>query len=281
MGFRDRGIELKTPEQVRLMRRAGLVVQRGLAAMSAAAVPGVTTAQIDQVGREVLASAGATSSFLGYGAGWGMPPFPGVACISVNDEIVHGIPGERVLVEGDLVSIDFGAIVDGWHGDSAVTVEVGTVAPALHALSEATRRSMWAGIAAARVGARLGDVGAAVEDSIDAEDVEYDIVTEYTGHGIGTQMHMDPDVPNVGRPGRGMKLKAGLVIAIEPMITLGSAESETLADEWTVVTRDHQAACHWEHTVALTPGGVWVLTAEDGGEEMLGRLGAPFAPLAD
>lgn len=276
-----KGVEIKTPEQIVAMRRAGLVVQRAHEAVAAAARPGVTTRELDLVAREVLASAGATSSFLHYGAEWGMPPFPAVACLSVNEEIVHGIPGDRVLAEGDLLSFDVGAIVDGWHGDAAISVEIGQVSPEVHALNEATRRSMWAGIAAARVGGRLGDISAAIEDSIDAEPREYGIVAEYTGHGIGTAMHQPPDVPNLGRPGRGIKLVEGLALAIEPMITLGSEENVTLDDEWTVVTTDGSVACHWEHTIALTKGGVWVLTAADGGEAELAALGVPFGPLAD
>lgn len=278
MVFGLRGVQLKTPEQMKIMRKAGLVTRKGLDAMAAACKPGVTTAEIDAIGREVLASCGATSNFLNYGANWGMSPYPGVACISVNEEIVHGIPGERTLVEGDLVSIDFGAIVEGWHGDAAVSVLVGEVAPEVATLSQVTYDAMWAGLATAHVGQRLSDISSNIEDAIDAAG-DYGIVADYTGHGIGTQMHQNPDVPNFGAPGRGPKLPVGLVIAIEPMVTLGSAENHTLDDEWTVVTNDGSVACHWEQTIAITEGGAWVLSAEDGGEEMLNKLGAKFAPV--
>lgn len=279
--FGRRGIELKTPEQLLVMRRAGLIVQEGLALAESMAKPGVTTQEINDAMADLLASRGARSNFLHYGADWGIQPYPGVACISVNDEIVHGIPGERVLVDGDIVSVDFGAIVDGWHGDSAVTLLVGDVADDARALSDATRRSLWAGIAAARLGGRVSDISAAVEASIDAESVPYGIVEEFVGHGIGTEMHQPPDVLNFGKPGRGPKIVEGLVLAVEPMITLGSPENVTLEDDWTVVTRDHSLASHWEHSMTVTKHGVWVLTAADGGEAELARLGVPFGPLAD
>ena len=276
-----RGVELKNSEQIRRMRRAGLVVAQTHAAVAAAAAPGVTTADLDAVARDILASRGAGSSFLGYGGGLGLPPFPGVTCISVNDEIVHGIPGERVLVEGDLVSVDFGAIVEGWHGDGAVTFPVGTWTSERLRLSDVTRDALWAGIAAIRQGGRVGDISCAVEESVDGADGhEFGIVEEYTGHGIGSQMHQPPDVPNLGRPGRGPRIVPGLCLAVEPMVTWGSAETATLDDEWTVVTHDGSDAAHWEHTIAVTGTGLWVLTAFDGGEEMLDRLGVRFGPLA-
>lgn len=275
------GIELKSADQIRLMRVAGLVVARILAAVREAARPGVTTKELDQLAREQIAAAGATSSFLDYGGGFGLPPFPGVTCISVNSEIVHGIPGERTLVAGDLVSVDFGVSKDGWHGDSAITFGVGELAPPDAALSESTRQAMWAGIAAARIGARIGDIGNAVESSIRASRAGFGIIAEYTGHGIGSQMHQPPDVPNLGRPGRGELLVKGMCLAIEPMVTAGSAVTATLEDEWTVVTRDGSRAAHWEHTVALTPAGAWVLTAQDGGEAELTARGVKFGPLGD
>ena len=276
-----RGVELKKPAEMRVMRRAGLVVAEALAAMGAAVRPGVSTGELDQIGREVLAANGATSSFLNYGAEWGYPPYPGVACISVDEEIVHGIPGERVLAEGDIVSIDFGAIIDGWHGDAARSFFVGDVTDQVRKLAADTEASMWAGIAAARVGGRIGDISAAIEASITASDPRYGIIREYTGHGIGSQMHMDPDVPNHGRRGRGPKVVEGMCLAIEPMLTLGSADTATLEDEWTVVTRDRSWAAHWENTIAITKAGVWVMTEHDGGEARLTELGVPFAPLAD
>lgn len=275
------GIEVKDADQLLVMRRAGLVVGRTLRALADAAAPGVSTGELDALAREHLAAAKATSSFLNYGGGWGVPPFPAVTCISVNDEIVHGIPGDRVLAQGDLVSIDFGAIVDGWHGDAAVSVSVGEPRPVDERLSDATREAMWRGIAAARPGCRVGDVSAAVQGYVQSRRERYGIVREFTGHGIGTEMHQAPDVPNHGRRGRGPLLVTGMCLAIEPMLTLGSERTAIRDDGWTVVTADRSRACHWEHTVALTGKGLWVLTAEDGGEAELNRLGATFAPLAD
>jgi methionyl aminopeptidase len=278
---RRSSIQLKSTEQIVKMRAAGLVVARTLAAVREAARPGVTTGELDGIARDRIASAGAVSSFLGYGGGFGLPPFPAVTCISVNDEIVHGIPGERVLAEGDLVSADFGVSLDGWHGDSAITIVVGTGSPEAVALSEATRAAMWDGIAAARIGGHVGDIGHAVEASVRAHPQRYGIVAEYTGHGIGTAMHQSPDVPNLGRRGRGELLSKGICLAVEPMVTLGPAATATLDDEWTVVTRDGSLAAHWEHTFALTPAGIWVLTAEDGGEAELAARGARFGPLGE
>lgn len=275
------GIELKSAEQIRKMRVSGLVVARTLAAVRDAARPGITTAELDGLAREHIAAAGAFSSFLGYGAGFGLPPFPAVTCISVNSVIVHGIPGERVLTDGDLVSVDFGVSKDGWHGDSAVTFGVGELFAEAAALSEATRQAMWAGVAAARIGGRIGDIAYAVESSVRARKAGYGIVAEYTGHGIGTEMHQPPDVPNLGRPGRGELLVKGICLAVEPMVTVGSAATATLDDDWTVVTKDGSLAAHWEHTIALTPAGVWVLTAEDGGEAELVARGVKFGPLGD
>ncbi len=274
-------IERKSPDQLRAMRASGLVVARVLEQLTDAARPGVTTAELDGLAREELARAGATSSFLGYDGGFGLPPYPATTCISVNDEVVHGIPGPRVLAEGDLVSVDFGACLAGWHGDAAVTIEVGECAAERRALSEATRQALWAGIGAMRTGGRLGDIGHAVESSLRAAPRRYGIVTDFTGHGIGQAMHMAPDVPNTGRRGRGPSLEPGVTLAIEPMVSLGSGRVAELEDEWTIVTRDGSDAAHWEHTVALTPSGVWVLTAADGGESELAARGVPFGPLAD
>lgn len=276
-----RGIELKSADQFRAMRRAGLVVERALTATVAAARPGLTTRDLNEVAAEVIAAAGALPSFLNYGADATTPGFPGVICVSVNEEIVHGIPGDRVLAEGDLVSIDCGAIVDGWHGDSARTCFVGTPTPEHAELSRITEQAMWRGIAALRVGGRVRDVGAAIDDYVTALGHDYGIVTDYVGHGIGSAMHQLPDVPNYRHAGRSPKLVTGMALAIEPMITLGDPANATLDDDWTIVTRDGSFAAHWEHTVALTTNGLWVTTAADGGEEMLRTLGAPFGPLAD
>lgn len=276
-----RGLEVKGPDQLRLMRRAGLVVADALDATVAAARPGVTTGELNEVAYDVIRSAGAEPSFLNYGQGMGVPGFPGVVCISVNEEIVHGIPGSRTLAEGDLVSIDCGAIVEGWHGDAARSCFAGTPAPAAAELSRVTEEALWRGIAAARIGGRVRDIGAAIDDWISDQRVAYGIVTEFVGHGIGSAMHQPPDVPNFRHHGRSPRIVEGMALAIEPMVTLGDPQNATLADEWTVVTRDGQPAAHWEHSITVTETGTWVLTARDGGEEMLGRLGIPFGPLAD
>jgi len=272
-------IQTKTPDEIRTMRRAGLIVAKGLTQMGRAAVPGATTADIDRAGRQVLRAHGAESNFLNYGAEWGIPPYPGVACVSVNEVIVHGIPDERELHDGDIVSIDFGAIVDGWHGDAARTFCVGEVSEEARLLSERTREAMWAGITQIRPGNRIGDVSAAVQASVESWDHPYGIVREYTGHGIGTEMHMDPDVPNWGRPGRGARITEGMCLCVEPMVTLGDDENDVLDDEWTVRTIDGSWAAHWENTVTVTPGGLWVLTEPDGGQAELEARGVPFAPL--
>ncbi len=274
-----RGVELKRPDQLLAMRRAGLVVARALQATAVAVRPGVSTAELDAVAAEEISRAQATPSFLGYLG------FPAVTCISVNDEIVHGIPGARLLVEGDLVSIDCGAIVDGWHGDAAVTVGVGSVSPQAAALSEATRTALAHGIAAARIGGQVSDITAAVEGYVRSLDAGYGIVEEYVGHGIGSAMHQPPDVPNAApsgsliRPPRSPRIVPGLALAIEPMLTAGSPANSVLSDDWTVVTDDGSLGCHWEHTITVTERGAWVLTAEDGGEQLLSELGAPFGPL--
>ncbi|GAA3854160.1 type I methionyl aminopeptidase [Tessaracoccus defluvii] len=270
-------IEVKSAAELKLMRRAGLVVAEGLEAMCDAVAVGVTTGEIDRIGRSVLERRGATSSFLGYGGEWGTP-FPAVACISVNEELVHGIPGDRVLHDGDLVSIDFGAIIEGWHGDAARTVVVGEADPADAALIEATRAAMWAGARAMRDGGRVGDVSKAIDGYVKRLPVSYGTLREYTGHGIGSEMHMSPDVPNWYRPRPTPRLRAGMALAIEPMLTRGTHHTLELDDDWTVVSRDGSRGAHWENTVALTGDGVWVLTEPDGGATELGDL---FGPLAD
>jgi methionyl aminopeptidase len=267
-------IQLKSPDQIALMRAAGLVVARALAEMRAAVAPGVSTADLDAVARDVLRAEGATPSFLGYHG------YPAVICASVNDRVVHGIPsaGEK-LAEGDLISIDFGAIVDGWHGDSAISVPVGAVAPEVAALSDTCEASMWDGLAAARVGGRLTDISHAVETSIRRAG-KYGIVAGYGGHGIGSEMHMAPHILNYGRPGKGPQLAPGMALAIEPMVTLGSRATRELDDGWTVATIDGSWAAHWEHTVAILDDGPWVLTAEDGGRAELAKRGVPLSSRA-
>jgi methionyl aminopeptidase len=273
-------IDTKTPDQILRMRKAGLVVGQTLQLMAQTVRPGMTTKQLDELAEEHIRGNGATPSFLGYHG------FTGTLCTSVNHEVVHGIPGPRVLAEGDLISIDCGAIVDGWHGDAAISVIVGgrdAGRPEDLELIDATEDSMWAGIAALAAGDSLYAVGAAVEDSIVAagerDGRDYGIVEDYVGHGIGTEMHMDPQVPNHRVRDKGPTVRSGVTVAIEPMVTLGTAETTVLADDWTVVTNDESRAAHWENTVAVTDAGLWVLTALDGGKERLEALGAAYAPL--
>lgn len=256
-------IEVKTPEQIARMRKAGLVVAHTLSVLAEAVRPGISTGDLDEIAEREIRSAGAVPSFLGY---YG---YPATICTSVNEEIVHGIPSKgRELSPGDIISIDCGAIVDGWHGDAALSVGVGKIAPADQALLDACEAALWQGIAQAAPGRRLSDISHAVEQSARASG-SYGLIREYTGHGIGTAMHMDPAVPNYGPPGRGPKLRAGVALAIEPMITLGGRQTAELADGWTVITVDGSRAAHFEHTVAITPDGPWVLTAEDGGKSRL------------
>jgi len=269
MGFLDRGVEIKTPEQLDLMRRAGLVVGETLATLREAARPGITTAELDAVAEETIRSKGATPSFLGYQG------YPASICTSVDEVVVHGIPGDRVLHEGDIVSIDCGAIVEGWHGDSAITVAVGEVTEEVATLMRVTEESMWRGIAAARLGGRVTDISHAIEGHVRRQG-RYGIVEEYVGHGIGSAMHMPPNVPNFGRPGKGPKIVEGMALAIEPMITLGTKRTDVLEDDWTVITTDGTWAAHYEHTITVTHDGIWVLTALDGGKADLERLGLPY-----
>jgi methionyl aminopeptidase len=269
VGLLDRGIEIKSPAEIELMRRAGLVVGETLDLLRASVRAGVSTGELDAIAEDNIRGSGATPSFKGYHG------FPGSICASVNEEVVHGIPGDRVLADGDVISIDCGAIVDGWHGDAATTVAVGEVAAEVTELMRVTEEAMWRGIAAARLGGRVTDISHAVESHVRSQG-DYGILEDYVGHGIGSQMHQPPNVPNYGRPGRGPKLVRGLALAVEPMVTLGSKDTVVLEDDWTVVTADGSHSAHFEHTFTLTPDGAWVLTALDGGEEMLTTLGVPF-----
>ncbi|NYT93081.1 type I methionyl aminopeptidase [Salinispora sp. H7-4] len=272
-------IQLKTPDQIAKMRAAGLVVAEALRRMREAVAPGVSTAELDAVAESTIRAAGATPSFQGYHG------FPASICASVNEQVVHGIPAPtQVLRDGDIISLDCGAVLDGWHGDAAITVAVGDVDPALLRMAEVAEDAMWAGIAAAARGAasgrgRLTDISHAVETAV-RKGGRYGIVDGYGGHGIGTEMHQDPHVLNYGRPGKGPRLVPGVALAIEPMITLGSPRTAELADGWTVVTRDGSRAVHVEHSMALLPDGVWVLTAVDGGRERLGDLVTAQQPAA-
>ena len=275
--------ELKTRAQFESMREAGLVVAAALAAMRDACKPGTPTLDLDAIARGVLAEHGAISNFLNYDIGTG--PYPGVICASVNDRVVHGIPStEDVLAEGDLISIDFGAIVDGWHGDAAITVAVGEVSAQAVALSAACEASLWDGLAQVRAGAHLGDVSRAIEASVEsagaASSREWGIVEGFGGHGIGSAMHMDPHILNYGHAGTGPLLTAGMALAIEPMLTAGKPDTAPLDDGWTIVTADGSLAAHWEHTVALFDDGPWVLTAVDGGREQLLARGVTLSAAA-
>jgi methionyl aminopeptidase len=270
---RDDPIEVKSQAQLAIMREAGLVTAAALHAAAAAVAPGISTAELDAIAEREIRSAGALPSFKGYHG------YPATICTSVNDQIVHGIPSAaQVLAAGDIISIDCGAIVGGWHGDSALTISVGQAqagaggdsGPAGHSQEEldglmsACERALWHGLAEAVPGRRLTDISHAVEQAVRAAG-RYGIVREYTGHGIGSEMHMDPAVPNYGRAGRGPVLEAGMALAIEPMLALGGHQTRRLDDGWTVVTADGSWAAHFEHTVAITDDGPFVLTAEDGG----------------
>lgn len=279
----DEAIEVKSPAQLALMREAGLVTAGALRTAVAAVEPGISTAELDAIAEREIRAAGAIPSFLGYHG------YPATICASVNDQIVHGIPRpDQVLRAGDVISVDCGAIVDGWHGDAAVTVRVtgptaseaaGRRDPAPYreeevaALIAACQNALWQGLAQAIPGRRLTDISHAIEQAARAAG-PYGIIREYTGHGIGTRMHMDPPVPNHGRAGRGPVLSAGMTLAIEPMLVLGRPQTMLLDDDWTVVTADGSWAAHFEHTVAITEAGPWVLTSEDGGAGRFAQLRA-------
>lgn len=274
----DRGIEFKTRGELQAMRASGIILARAIRAGLDVVATGVTTAEVDAAVAAVIADAGATSNFLHYGASDGDPGFPATICASVNDEVVHGIPGPRVLAEGDLLAIDAGCILDGWHSDSAVSVHVGE-APSMDEvdLLAATERAMWAGIAAAKAGGRLGDVSWAIEmsgvQSGQQDGRRYGSVSGYGGHGIGRAMHMDPFVPNQGKRGKGLRLTPGMALAIEPMLTLGKPATKELDDGWTVVTKDGARAAHFEHSIAICADGITVLTAPDRGAAALAPFG--------
>jgi len=255
---RETGVQIKAQAQLAKMEEAGRAVASALHAAADAVAPGVTTADLDAIARAQIAAAGAAPSFLGYHG------YPATICACVNDEIVHGIPSSsRVLGEGDVVSIDCGASVGGWHADAALTVGVGIISAEVAKLIADCERALWHGLAAARPGARLSDISHAVERSARAAG-EYGIVEDYVGHGIGSEMHMDPPVPNYGRPGRGPVLAEGMALAIEPLLVLGSPNTRLLDDGWTVVSEDGSWSAHFEHTVAITMDGPWVLTAFTG-----------------
>ncbi|GAB2613098.1 type I methionyl aminopeptidase [Streptomyces capparidis] len=252
-------VEIKTDAAMDAMREAGRVVARALAAVREAAAVGTRPRELDEVAREVLREAGASSPFLGYRPSFAATPFPAVICVSVNDAVVHGIPDGPPLRDGDLVSVDCGAELDGWTGDAAITFAVGTPRPADERLLAAARRALDAGIAAAVTGNRLGDISHAIGSSVDASG--YGMLDGYGGHGIGRRMHEDPHLPNRGRPGRGLRLRHGLVLALEPMLMAGGGgDHRTDPDGWTLRTTDGSRAAHVEHTVAITDDGPRILT---------------------
>ena len=260
---REPAIQIKVPAQIERMYAAGQVVARTLAVLADAVRPGITTADLDAIAEREIRGAGAVPSFLGYFG------YPGSICASVNEQVVHGIPSERQrLRAGDIISIDCGAILDGWHGDAAISLGVGEIDPADQALLDACEASMWAGIAQAVPGRHLSDISNAVERSVRASG-NYGLIREYTGHGIGTEMHMEPAVRNYGPPGQGPRLRTGMALAIEPMITRGARHVAELDDGWTVVSVDSSRAAHFEHTVAIIDDGPWVLTALEGEKSAL------------
>jgi len=266
-------IEIKNLDQLRSMRKAGLVVAETLKLIKEQAQIGMTTLDLNDLAISNLAKHGATSSFLGYHG------FPAVICASVNEEVVHGIPNKRKLISGDLLSIDFGAIIEGWHGDAAISFGLGEVDPADQKLMDVCEESLWRGIAAGKKGGKLTDISAAVEGYINSQG-KYGILREYGGHGIGSAMHQEPHILNFGPAGNGPELTVGMALAIEPMITRGNEKTKVLSDDWTVVASDSSKGAHFEHTYAITPDGkVFVLTAEDGGKQKLGQLGVETSDL--
>ena len=245
-------IAIKNSRELRAMKEACIISARALQLAGKAIEPGVTTGEVDRIVRQYIESEGATPSFLGYGG------FPASACISINEQVIHGIPGKRVIHAGDIVSVDVGACLNGFHGDNAATFAAGEVSSEAQALMDATRESLYEGIRAAVVGGRVGDIGAAVQRYVEVRG--YSVVRQFVGHGVGTNLHEDPSVPNFGTPGRGPRLLPGMTLAIEPMINAGAYEVKILGDGWTTVTKDGSLSAHFEHTIAITPDGPVILT---------------------
>ena len=266
-------IELKNLDQLKSMRKAGLVVADTLQLLKQSAQVGMTTLELNEIAVANLAKHGAKSSFLGYHG------FPAVICASVNEEVVHGIPNKRKLISGDVLSIDFGAIIDGWHGDAAISIGLGEVEAADQKLMDVCEESMWRGIAAGKNGAKLTDISEAIQRYIDSQG-KYGILREYGGHGIGSAMHQEPHILNFGPAGNGPDLVAGMALAIEPMITRGNERTKVLSDDWTVVSQDSSKGAHFEHTYTIAPDGkVFVLTASDGGVSELAKFGVEISDL--
>ena len=266
-------IELKNLDQLKSMRKAGLVVADTLQLLKQSAQVGMTTLELNEIAVTNLAKHGAKSSFLGYHG------FPAVICASVNEEVVHGIPNKRKLISGDVLSIDFGAIIDDWHGDAAISFGLGEVDPADQKLMDVCEESMWRGIAAGKKGGKLTDISAAIESYINSQG-KYGILREYGGHGIGSAMHQEPHILNFGPAGNGPELVPGMALALEPMITRGNERTKVLSDDWTVVSQDSSKGAHFEHTYTIAPDGkAFVLTSLDGGMEQLARLGIEISDL--
>ena len=266
-------IELKNLDQLKSMRKAGLVVADTLQLLKQSAQVGMTTLELNEIAVANLAKHGAKSSFLGYHG------FPAVICASVNEEVVHGIPNKRKLISGDVLSIDFGAIIDDWHGDAAISFGLGEVDPADQKLMDVCEESMWRGIAAGKSGGRLTDISEAIESYINSQG-KYGILREYGGHGIGSAMHQEPHILNFGPAGNGPELVPGMALALEPMITRGNERTKVLSDDWTVVSQDSSKGAHFEHTYTIAPDGkAFVLTSSDGGKAELNRLGVQISTL--
>ena len=243
---------VKSNKEIARMQKAGKITAGALIAAGEAIRPGMTTKELDMVVRKYITSHGAKPSFLGYGG------FPGSACISVNDEVIHGIPGPRRLEEGDIVSVDVGAYIDGYHGDSCKTFAVGEISDKAKALMKSTEESLYLAIKIIRPGVRLGDIGAAIQKYNEGNG--FSVVREFVGHGVGKNLHEEPEVPNYGKEGHGVRLAAGMVIAVEPMINEGTASVKVMPDEWTVKTTDGKLSAHFEHTIAVTSDGAFILT---------------------
>lgn len=248
-------VSIKNSRELRAMKEACVLSAQALKVGGEAVEPGVTTGEIDRLIRRFIEKAGAKPSFLGYGG------FPAAACISVNGTVIHGIPGKYVIKAGDIVSIDVGAYLNGYHGDNAATFGAGDVSAEAQALMDATRESLYEGIAMAKAGNRVGDIGAAVQRYVEVRG--YSVVRQFVGHGVGTDLHEEPSVPNFGTPGRGPRLVPGMTIAIEPMVNAGTPEVKVLGDGWTTVTKDGRLSAHFEHTVAITSDGPVIMTVAD------------------
>ncbi|MCX6427186.1 MAG: type I methionyl aminopeptidase [Actinomycetes bacterium] len=266
-------IQIKTLEQLKTMRKAGLLVGQTLELLRSSIKVGMRTDALDAIAEANIKRGGGTSNFKGYHG------FPATICVSINDEIVHGIPGDRVIEDGDVVSIDCGAIIDGWHGDAAISIGVGSVDPGDQKMMDVCEESMWRGIAAGGAGVKLSNIGHAIEEYVKSQGT-YGILQEYGGHGIGTEMHQEPHVLNFGKPGAGPEITAGFALAVEPMITRGTHKTKVLSDDWTVVSADKSRGAHFENSYCLLPDGkVFVITALDGGRSKLGALGVEISDL--